>query len=179
MTRTQDSTSSKQGVSLIEIIVYVALLGGISVFIANFLVQVVNSYHRARAEREVLSNARLVLETVNDSIAPAVNIYTPTSRFNDDAGQLSLVVPTESEATHQSLFTDFWVDNGRFFMRQEGGNSIPLSASSVRVAKFRLERIVQGLGREAIRVTLQIDYAIPKFAASATLNSTTALRGNY
>lgn len=167
------------GISLIEIIVYVALLGGISVFIANFLIQTVNSYHRVRAEREVLSNARLLLETVNKEIAQAQEVYTPTSRFDDDAGQLSLLTGIATTTGHTANFVDYYVDNGLMYVRREGQNTATLSASSVRVTKFRLERIVQGLNREAVKVTLRVDYYLPKFASFATLNSTTALRGNY
>jgi len=172
-------SGSTRGITLIETILYVALLGMVAVFISNFLIQVVNTYHRARAEREVISNGRLILETVGGEIASAIGVYAPTSRFNNDAGQLSLMTSIGAQAEHQTAFVDFWVDNGALRMRREGGAEISLSAATVRVTKLRFGRIIQGLGREAIQLTLQVDYAIPKFGTSATLNSTTALRGNY
>lgn len=170
---------NKKGVSLIEIIVYVALLGGISVFIANSLIHITNAYHRARAEREVISNARLLLEAINKSVSQAQAVYAPTSRFDDDAGQLSLVTVIGADPEHETAYLDYYVDNGRLYRRAEGENETPLSASTVRISKFRLERIVQSTNREAVRVTLEAQYALPKFAASIILNSTTALRGNY
>ena len=170
---------SNKGLTLVEIIIYVAFLGAISVFIANFLIQMVNTYNRARTEREVVSNARLVLEQINKAISESQTIYSPTSILNNDAGQLSLVTATGAAAEHATAYLDFWVDNGIIFMRQEGQNAIPLSASSVRVSKFKPERIMQGLGREAIKITLQVDNANAKFPATITLNSTIALKGNY
>lgn len=170
---------NNKGLTLVEIIIYVAFLGAISVFISNFLIQIVNTYNRVRTEREVVSNARLVLERINKAISESQMVYSPTSVLNNDAGQLSLVTATGATPEHTTAYTDFWVDNGIMFMRQEGQSATPLSASSVRVNKFRPERIMHGLGREAVKITLQIDYANAKFPATITLNSTMALKGNY
>ncbi len=170
--------NKNEGLTLIEIIIYVALLGSIAVVIANFLLSTVNAYQRARAEREVISNARLLLETVNKSVAQADKVYSPTSRFNQDTGQLSLVTQLTPPAGHTTAYEDFWVDNGRLWARKEGQGETPISAASVRVAKFSLEWIIQGLNQEAVKITLQIDSA-SRFPTSITLNSTTVLRGNY
>lgn len=166
------------GFTLTEVIVYIGLLGGIAVFVGNFLIHTTSVYHRARAEREVLSNGRLLLETVQETITRARRVYVPTSRFNTNAGQLSLLIAANSTPDHDTLYQDFWIDNGRMWMRQEGGVSSPLSASSVRVTRFYLERIVQGLGKEAVKITLQVDSGA-RFPSSITLNATAALRGNY
>ncbi len=171
--------SRERGLSLIEILVYVALLGMIAVFVSNSLIQLSNTYQRARAEREVLSNARLILETVNKSVSQAQEIYTPTNKFNAFLGQLSLITTLGADANHAAAYADFYVDNGRFFVRQEGQNVLPVSASSVKVDQFLLERISQGVGRDAVKITLIVSSSRAKFPSSATLNSTTALRGNY
>ncbi len=170
--------NAKRGISLIEIVIYVALLGGVSVLIANFLIQTVNAYQRAYAEREVISNARLMLENINKSIGQANEVYAPTSRFNQDSGQLSLITQLNTTVGHTTAYVDFWVDNGRLWTRQEGGGETAISAASVRVVKFHLEQIAQGLNREAVKVTIQVDSA-SRFPTSITLNSTTAIRGNY
>ncbi|OGZ96471.1 MAG: hypothetical protein A2847_00285 [Candidatus Sungbacteria bacterium RIFCSPHIGHO2_01_FULL_50_25] len=168
-----------RGTTLLEIVIYAALFGIIAVIISNFLIQVVNTYTITRAEREVLSNGRLLLETLTKTIAEAQEIYTPTSAFNKDLGQLSLMTRTGVPTEHQTAYVDFWIDNGRMWMRKEGAAAVPLSAASVRVSKFRLERISQGLSRDAVKLTLQVDFTQSKYQSSITLNSTTALRGNY
>lgn len=168
-----------QGVTLLEIIIYIALLGMISIFIANFLIQVVHAYQRARAEREVLSNGRLAIETMNKDIMQAAEIYTSTSKFNNNTGQISLIMNTDSLAEHTAQYIDYYVDNGRLWARHEGQNAIPITASSVQVTQFRVEQISQKLNREAIKITLTLNFAQTKFATSITLNSTTALRGSY
>jgi len=165
--------------SLVEIVMYVALLGALSVFVTNSLIQIAGAYQRVRAEREVLSGARTLLDAVAKSTAAAEEVYTPASRFNSDAGQLSLVTVLGATPGHTTAYIDFWVDGGRAFSRAEGSATTTLTVASVRVVKFRFERLVQGLNREAVKTTVQVDSANPRFPASVTLNATTALRGNY
>ncbi len=167
------------GFSLIEIVIYVGLLGILAVVITNALIQISSVYHRARAEREVLSNARLILETVNKSLEQATTVYGPTSKFYNPTGQLSLITPIGATTEHTTAYIDYYIDNGRMWMRQEGQIAQPISAADVRVNKFTLERIMQGLNHEAVKITLRVDYAVPQYPTSIILNSTTALRGNY
>lgn len=169
----------KKGFSLIEAVVYVALLGVVSVFVANSLIYLTGTYARSRAEREVLSNARSLMERVSSHIAASQEVYGFTSRCDADAGQLSLLTATTSTPGHTAGFTDFWVDAGVVSMREEGAVALPLSSASVQITVFKCERIIQSLGREAVRVTIRADAAAARFPASATLTTTTALRGNY
>lgn len=170
--------SRLRGLSLVEVIIYIAALGGVAVFIGNFLLHTVGVYQRARAEREVIANGRLLMETITRTVSQASEIYTPTSRLNIDAGQISVITPATSTPGHTTAYIDFWLDNGLLYTRQEGQGSIALSSSGVRVTKFNLERIVQDLDREAVRIILQVDSA-SKFPASTNLITTASLRGSY
>ena len=165
--------------SLIETLVYVAILGMISIFIVNSLIKIVAVYRQAQAEREVLSNARLIMETVTKNIVYSQEVYAPTSRFNTTNGQISLVTPLDTLPEHTTIYLDFWSDGNRLLMRKEGFATTTLSSATVQVAQFRVERIVQGLGREAIKITLNVVSRTLPQVASTTLNTTTALRGNY
>ena len=171
--------SKRSGLTLVETIVYAALLGLVMIVVVNFLVRIGDVYQRARVEREVVSNARLILETAEKSIAEAREVYQPTSKFQQNLGQLSLVTATNPTVEHSTDFLDFWVDGGQLWMRKEGQAAIPLSAPSVRITKWYLEWVLQGLEREAVKITLQVDSASTKYPSTITLNSTVALRGNY
>lgn len=169
----------KRGLSLIEAILYIAFLAVIVVGIANILIQISNTYARARAEREVISNGRLLLASISGHVSSASEVYAPTSRFNSDAGSLTLVTVDSPQPEHATKYLDIWVDSGLLLMREEGKSNAIISSASVRIDRFRVERIFQGLGKEAVRITLGASFANAKFPASVTLYSTTALRGNY
>lgn len=167
------------GFTLTEIIVYISLLIFLLVAVIGFWIQFADTYAQARAEREVLNNARAVLERIGEKVSSASEIYSPTSRWLIDSGQLSLVVPLENDPAHDSVFADFWLDNGRVWMREEGVNAIALNAPSVNVSRFELEEIAQFAGRAAVKITLEIESVNSKAPASIILHSTTALRANY
>ena len=173
------NNKKNRGISLIEIIVYVGLLGMLAVFVSNSLIQIAGAYQRVQSEREVLANARTALSRVTSSAAAAREIYAPTSKFNSDAGQISFVTTAGATPGHVTAYLDFWLDNGVIFSRSEGGATSAVTAASVRIKKLRFERIVQGLGREAVKITVVADAANQRFPASITLNATAALRGNY
>ena len=167
------------GISLIEMVVYVGLLGIITVFITNSLIQITSTYQHARVQREVLSNARLIMETLIKKIAYSQEVYAPTSRFNTNTGQISLITPLDILPQHTTTYFDIWTDGNRLLMRQEGQATTTLSSATVQITQFRVARIFQGLGREAIQVTLGVSSSARPLIASTTLYATTALRGNY
>lgn len=173
------SSPQQEGFSLIETVVYVGLLGIISVFIINSLIQVISTYQHARVQREVLSNARLIMETLTKKIAYSQEIYAPTSRFNSNTGQMSLITPLDIPTQHTTAYFDIWTDGNRLLMREEGRATTTLSSATVQITQFRLGRIFQGLGREAVQITLGVSSIAQPLIASTTLHSTTALRGNY
>lgn len=172
------STDTK-GFSLLETVVYVGLLGAMAIFVSNSLLQMTSTYQRVVAEREALSGARMLLETITRNIAEAQEVYEPTSRFDSDAGQLSLVTVSEVQPEHTTAYVDFWQDNGVLLMRAEGSATTTLSSPAVRVSKLRFEHVTQGSGREAVRMLMRVDVPDLRFSASATLAVTVALRGNY
>lgn len=167
------------GFSLIEIVVYVGLLGVISIFITNSLIQIISTYQHARIQREVLSNARLIVETITKKIAYSQEVYVPTSRLNNNTGQLSLITPLDAPAQHTTAYLDIWTNGNRLLMRQEGQAETTLSSASVQITQFRVTRIFQGLGREAVQITLGVSSSAQPLIASTTLYATIALRGNY
>lgn len=174
-----DKSGNRSGISYIETIVYVGLVGFISIFVTNSLIQIVSAYQRVRAEREVVSNARLIMETLVKNISYSKEIYNFTSKFNTDTGQLSLVTPIDSMPEHTTSYMDFWTDGSQVLMRKEGKEVVTLSSDDVAVTQFRVEQIFQGLGRHTVKITLGISSRTLPQAASTTLHATASLRGNY
>ncbi|MBI4137847.1 MAG: type II secretion system protein [Candidatus Sungbacteria bacterium] len=174
-----DSRLSSSGFTLIEMTVYVGLLGLLAILMTTILVKITTTYQRTRAERAVVSNSRLLAETLSKTIASSREAYAPTSAFNTDAGQLTLVTGDAPIQEHETKFIDFWIDAGQLLVKEEGKPPSVLSAASVRIKKFRIERIVQGLNRESIRFTLGIEAAHSAAETQTTITTAATLRGNY
>ncbi len=173
------SRSCARGLTLIETVVYVALLSVIAALVIQFMISLSVAYGRAAAEREVISQGRLLVQTINRMLGEARETYPPTSRFNTAAGQLSYLANTPTNAQHQTHYADLWLENGQLLFREEGTGTSALSAPSVRVTRFRIERFLQGPVREAVRILMDIEYANPRYSASTTIETVAAMRGNY
>mgnify|MGYP001614059956 CR=1 FL=1 len=176
-----ENFSKNRGFTLIEIIIYVSFLGFLMVWIIGAMIRSSTIYQAARAEREVVSNARLALERIQKTLAEADDIYTPTSRFNSVNGQLSVLISSSILAGHTGSYLDFWLNGGRLWLKEEGQNPQPVTSPSVKVSSFFLENIAQGLNKDAVKITLRVEYytSLGAPVASTTLYSTTALRGAY
>lgn len=172
--------SHRSGISMLETVVYIGILSVFTVVIVAILTQITHTYNRVRVQREVVSNGRLVVETMIQQIASSQAVYGPTSVLGSNTGQLSVVATTDAPPEETANRVDFWLDNGRVWMRKEGSATTSVTSPSVRVNQLRLDQISQSLGREAVKITLQITgFADAQFMASTTLYSTTALRGTY
>lgn len=168
------------GIGLLELVIYIGMLSVFMVLIVATLLQIVRTYNQVRAQREVVSNGRLVMETMTQAIASAQTIYAPTSTFGTGSGQLSVVTTVNAQPEETTTKIDFWLDNGRIWMRKEGVATSSITSPSVRVNQLRFDQISQGINREAVRITAQITgTGSATFVASSTLRATTALRGTY
>lgn len=168
-----------KGFSLIEAVVYVALLGVVAVFVVNSLLYLTDAYTRVRAEREVLTNARAVIDLIGSRVASSRETYAFTSKFDADDGQLSLITAATTTPGHAAAYSDVWISSGAVYAREEGSATTTLSAGSVQVSLLRFERIAQSPKREAVRATIRVDAAGARHPTSMTLTTTIALRGNY
>lgn len=169
----------RNGFSLLEIVIYIALLAIIVVFLTQSVLSLTAAYRKAQAERDVLAAGRAAMETISREVQHAKLVYQPTSILGATLGQLSLETPLDPMSGESAAYADFYVDNGRLYEKREGADALPLTPESVSIAKFYVERILAG-SRESARVTLEIVSRPPgKFDAKATLISSFTLRGNY
>lgn len=169
-----------KGISMLELVIYVGMLSVFIVLMITTLMQIVRTYDWVRAQRDVVSNGRLVTEAMIQQITGGQVVYAPTSVFGNSAGQLSIVTAVGAPAEETVNRVDFWLDNGRVWTRTEGSATTSMTSPSVRVNQLRFDQISQGLGREAVMITMQITgFADAKFTASSTLHATAALRGTY
>ncbi|TSC69433.1 MAG: hypothetical protein G01um101466_30 [Parcubacteria group bacterium Gr01-1014_66] len=161
-------------------ILYVALIGILVVVLTDFLINIARNARIMQAEREVLTNARTISETVRRVVGEAESIYAPTSRFGTGLGQLSFRVQEGANADHPTRLLDLWVDNGVMKMRREGDpQELALSASNVRITQFQIERLVQDLNTETLQITIHVAHTKMKTPAEATLQIATLMRGRY
>jgi type II secretory pathway component PulJ len=157
----------RRGFTIMEILVYAAVLSVIFLSVYGFLTWAVRSNDRIMAMREAADNTRRVLETLTHEIREADSVYGPTSTST----QLSLETKHYLPAGETSSFIDFYLCGetaSAICFKKESQNPVAVTSADVKVNKLEFLQI--STTTPSIRIRLQID--------SMNTTSTISLR-NY
>jgi len=169
----------KKGFTLIEMLIYIAVLSIIILAVSSFFLWTVRSNTKAKAMRETQDNARRIMEIMTSEIKEAKNIYTPTSIFDSHPGQLSLETTKYLPEGETKSYIDFYLCEERLCLKKESQNPITLTSDQVKVSNLVFTQIVSG-EIPSIQIDLRIDFkdttGRPEYQASVNLKSTASLR---
>ncbi len=176
--------NSCRGFTLIETLLYTALVSAVAGSITLFLINNMSAYSKATAQQNAFNNANDALRLITNEIKYATGVYTPTSVFNSDSGQLSLETALNAPAGENAAFVDFYIDNGRIYEKRDGFASLfPLTSERVFVERLRFGRKTATTTRDSISVDIQARIntvsAKPSDQARVTLTSSASVRGAY
>lgn len=144
------------GITFIEVVIYVALFAILMAVAVLFFLNMSRSAFSVRAEHAAVQNGVLALQAIELETRHAEYVYTPTSVFDSDAGQLSLRTPRLPPADHQFAYVDFYLDNSVVYMkRDDGTNPVALTSGDVNVSALRFERKTSG-SQEGIRMVITL-----------------------
>ncbi|MCK4592365.1 type II secretion system protein [Candidatus Parcubacteria bacterium] len=174
--------NNKSGFTLIEMIIYVALVGIISAVLFSVTFFVIRTNNKIIALSKVSSNAHSVMERMTYEMANSKYIYLPTSNFvnyNYDlskGNQLSLATEIGVSSNENIAFIDFYVENDTLFLKEDGLDPIALTSSGVLVSKMEFSYYKNDL-RESVTIDMTIHAKNSAISDSKThLVNTAALR---
>ena len=169
------------GFMLTEILVYIAVLSIVVLAISSLVLWSVRLNAKAKATREVVHNARRVMETMIYEAKGADYLYEPNSVFGSHPGQLSLVTKEYLPAGEVETYIDFYLCGTGLCLKKESQDPISLISDSVRVDKLVFYKV----GSEdacSVQIELAISYKNPanrsEYQALIDLTSSVSLR-NY
>lgn len=130
----------RHGMTLIEVVLYVALLGGISVLAVNSILTVTSAFGKSRVERKINEQGVAALERIIREIRLAYDVDTTSTTFNIHPGRLSLfttISPTDTATTIRKFFLQ-----GTTMLLQEGTAPAVALTPEVKITNlvFRLIR---------------------------------------
>ena len=174
---------NNSGYTLIEMVVYVALIGIVSVFIYSVILFIYNSNTEIVNLSKINSNAYSVMERMRYEVENSDYIYLPTSNMaNYDydltkADQLSLATKIGALPPDDIAFIDIYLENGAVFIKEEESiKPIALTSSGVLVSDLSFFYYKNAL-RESVMIDITIE---PKNNSTSNLSthliSTIALR---
>ncbi len=168
--------NNQKSFTLIEILVYIAVLTIITVAISSFFLWFIHSNTKARAIRETLDNTRRAVEIMTYEIKEAKSIYTPTTTST----QLSLETTKHLPEEEKTTYIDFYLCGTRLCLKKESQTPVALTSDRVVVNNLEFLEITTTSTAPSIQINLKIDYknptGRPEYQASVNLTSTVALR---
>jgi Tfp pilus assembly protein PilV len=169
----------RRGFTLIEIMVYAAVLVVLVLVIFSFLAWAIKSNAKTKAMRETLGNARRAMEIISYEIKGAESIYTPTSIFDSNPGQLSLKTTRYLPDGEEASYIDFYLCDDRLCLKKESENQIALTSEMVKVSDLVFSRIISG-ENSSVQIDLKVDYNNstnkPEYQSSINIESVVSLR---
>lgn len=166
--------------TLIEILVYIAVLAIVVLTVSAFFLWAVRSNVKTRAMREVLDNTRRAMEIMTYEIKEAKGVYAPTGIFDSHPGQLSLETKRYLPTGETASYIDFYLCGTKICLKKESQNPIALTSDRVEITDLVFSQIATSQAALSIQINLKIDYKTaadrPEYQSSLTTTSTASLR---
>jgi len=161
------------GFSLIELLLYVAIVCIIVSAIVGFGSWAIQLGTRTKVNSEVTNNTRLALDTMTYEIKKSHSVYTPTSIFNANPGQLSLE-QLNATTTESSSFIDFFICDQALCLKREGASAIAITNSKVRVTNLTFKQLSNSSSSPSIQIIMSVSsLSSARPEGNVTFNATT------
>ncbi len=140
--------SKNRGVTLVEMLVYLALFGLIFLSIIEFALTISEGNRVAGRRMEIEKTVIFATQHLEDTFGKAVSIDEVNSTFDSAAGKLRLNL--------DAGYAEYNIASGRLNFDNSGETNF-LSSSDYVIDQFYLERILRRNGTlQGVRLTLQI-----------------------
>ncbi|MBU1126577.1 type II secretion system GspH family protein, partial [Patescibacteria group bacterium] len=145
--------SSKKGFTLIELVLYIAIIAGFLTTTIFFAMRVVEGGQRARIHAEVQQNLRVAMERIDREIRSAVDLNVAGSTFNAHPGVLSL----EGESGEDPIVFD--IQGGILRLSKGASGPYNLTSNDVEVTNFVVKNHSVSNRTKVIQIEMTVRYA--------------------
>jgi prepilin-type N-terminal cleavage/methylation domain-containing protein len=166
-----------QGFTLIETLIYIAIIGIVISSFVGFSVSVSDSRGKTYVVQEVQANMREALNTVLVALRESNDVNTAASTFGTDPGFLSLSMAS-STVNPTTIGLDS--DNGVMGIKRGSSATTSVTSSEVNITNLVFTNLTSSTTRENIRMEIKVEYnntstsSIYNYVQSAT--TSTSLR---
>lgn len=166
----------KHGYTLVEMVLYIALLMLITVFVVNSLMAMTSAWSRIKVEKNSNLSAMHAGEFLSREIHNALTVITASSQFDTNPGVLTLV--TNIPGSTATTTTTFSVNNGQLVMKRGANATTSVIMRGVAVPYFVVNHFTNA-NSEAVRFTLQLTSTYRDVVRTRDFGGTAVLRGKY
>lgn len=166
----------KNGYSIVEILVYLAIFTALSILVINSFIVVLGSFSATRTNRDLLESGSTAMERISREIRQAESVDIVNSVFNSSPGALQL---NSTDSSGAAMIMKFNVGTGGVLnMYKDGVLTGSLLGQNVSATSLIFRRIVTTNG-EAIKIELTLQDTVGKLNKLENFYDTIILRGAY
>lgn len=165
------------GYSLIEVVIYTAILASLTIFVANTVLLSFSSLKNARINRKINLSAETALERLIRESRLARSVDNTLSVLGSNPSTLVLEsVASAVDATPSSK--SFFISGGRLAFQKNGGEIKFLTAPNIYVSSFLVSK-TESLHSEAVKINLILESSESASPVSRSFYISAVLRGGY
>ena len=167
------SARNQQGFTLVEMLVYIAIISIIVTVVVSALLWVVRSDTNAKAQRATADSTRNAMRIMTREIREAKDLYAPTMIT---PAQLSLETTANLPPGETSTYIDFFLCGTRLCFKRESQNPVALTSEDVEVTNIVFTEVTTN-STPSVQITLQVEYQNPgnKPELEVAMNATTTV----
>lgn len=169
------SNNLVHGFTLIEAVIYVALLVILLVVITSTIIGMASSYHSLVVVQNISDSSASVLERMTREIRNAESVDVSGSTFGNSSGVLVL---NSTDDSGGNITREFFVLNGRIHIKEDGVDMGPLTMDRVEVTNLEFEHLTSAIS-EAVKVEITLEAGVGENERTENFYSTAVLRGSY
>lgn len=166
---------AKRGYTLVEAIIYLAILAGLAVIFIHLLFSLVQAYGDFRLTRDLVSSASLGLERLTREIRLA-GALDPSTVLGVHPGRL--VLQTTDQNGLPTTVDFFLSGAGALMIKQGSGPAASTTAALVRVDNL-VFRQINNLKSQAVKVEMTLSASRGQLTRAEKFYTTAVLRGSY
>ncbi|MFC1595128.1 type II secretion system protein J [Patescibacteria group bacterium] len=172
------SKKIQEGFTLIETLIYIAIIGMVVSSFVVFSISVSNSRNKTYVVQEVQANARTALDIMSQKIRASTGVNTGSSTFGSDPGVLSLSM---ADGARNPTVFDLNQNDGVLRITEGVSSAVPIVSDEVKITNLVfLDLTSDGSFRENIRINMTVEYDNPsgdkEFEYSQTLQTAIGIR---
>jgi len=168
--------SYKKGFSLIEVLVYIAVMVIVLLIVVNTALLMTKAYQEMRLSVNMNNSAVSILERMSREARWSSSINTTDSILNNNSGLLVLNRIDGSEVTTEIRF---YIENGSLVIKEGLSDAVALNApGKVFVDKFFVTRIDSGIS-EMVKIEIELRGMLKDRIKMETFYDSIILRESY
>lgn len=155
MCKKTNNINGLAGFSLIETIIYIAIITIFASSLTSFSILVSDARNKAYVVGEVQSNARIAMSTISKHVRGALDINTVSSTFNTDPGVLSIM--SSSSSTDPTIFS-LTADDGVLQIQQGAGAQLSVTSDEVRITNLVFTDLTGSSTQPNVGIELTVEF---------------------